>query len=64
MFVPPPPLREKVPAIPPNVEQVVLRTLAKDPTQRFSSVEAFACALKQASLTPNESHQSEEISAC
>jgi eukaryotic-like serine/threonine-protein kinase len=49
MFVPPPPLRSKVPSISPEVEQVVLRALAKDPQQRFANVQAFATALEQAS---------------
>ncbi len=47
--MPPPSLREKVPAISPDVEQVVLTALAKDPKQRFGSVLAFATALEQAS---------------
>lgn len=47
--VPPPSLREKVPTVSPVVEQVVLRALAKDPKQRFASVQAFADALEQAS---------------
>src|SRR6266496_551987 len=45
----PPPLRERVPAIPPEVEQVVLRALAKDPKARFASVADFSAALEQAS---------------
>ncbi|GAC1347784.1 MAG: hypothetical protein NVSMB27_13960 [Ktedonobacteraceae bacterium] len=45
----PPPLREKVPAVPLDVEQVVMTALAKDPHQRFASVQAFANALEQAS---------------
>jgi serine/threonine protein kinase len=48
---PPPPLREKLPAISPQVEQVVLTALAKDPDQRFASIQAFANALAQASYT-------------
>ncbi len=48
-IVPPPSLREKVPAITPDVEHVVLTTLAKDPKQRFGSIHAFAIALEQAS---------------
>src|SRR3989440_8401152 len=35
MFAPLPPLREKVPTIPRDVEQVVTTALAKDPKQRF-----------------------------
>jgi len=47
--VPPPPLHEKVSTIPPDVEQVVLTALEKDPHKRFRSVQAFATALEQAS---------------
>jgi serine/threonine protein kinase len=36
LFVPPPPLREKVPGLSPAVEQVVLTALAKDPHQRLT----------------------------
>src|SRR6266852_5063367 len=47
--VPPPPLREKVPQLAPAVEQVVMTALAKDYSQRFVSIHAFAMALEQAS---------------
>jgi hypothetical protein len=43
------PLRQKVPSLPAAVEQVVLTALNKDPQRRFSSVQAFANALAQAS---------------
>ncbi len=46
-LTPPPPLREKVPAVSPEVEQVVMKALAKDPHQRFTSVQDFATALEQ-----------------
>ena len=46
---PPPPLREKVPTTPLAVEQVVLKALAKDPNERFESVQEFAKALERAS---------------
>ena len=49
LSMPPPPLHEHVATIPLAVEQVVLRALAKDPKQRFASVQAFAAALQQAS---------------
>ncbi len=49
MFASPPLLREKIPMIAPAVEEVVLTALAKDPSQRFKSVRAFANALEQAS---------------
>src|SRR5947209_17935167 len=48
MNAPPPSLREKLPTISPDVERVVLTALAKDPNQRFGSVQAFANALEQA----------------
>src|SRR5258706_3636088 len=48
LFMSPPPLSEKVPAIPAPVEHVVLKALAKDPRERFASVQAFAAALEEA----------------
>jgi eukaryotic-like serine/threonine-protein kinase len=48
--VPPPPLRQKNPTVPPEVEEVVLLALEKDPQKRFGSVKAFATALDQAIL--------------
>jgi serine/threonine protein kinase len=47
---PPAPFREKVPLISPEIEEVVLTALAKDPQNRFSSVMAFAQTLEQTSL--------------
>ena len=47
--MPPSPLREQVPTLSPDVEQVVLTALAKEPKERFASVMAFANALEQAS---------------
>ena len=47
-LTPPPSLCEKVPTIPPTVEHVVLKALAKDPKERFASVQAFAIALEEA----------------
>lgn len=49
MFASPPPLHEKVPTIPFEIEQVVNTALSKDPKQRYESVKAFALALEQAS---------------
>ena len=63
LSMPPPPLRERMPTIPPEVEQVVLRALAKDPKARFASVAHFAIALEQASqraLTPTTQFASEQ----
>jgi WD40 repeat protein len=48
-IAPPPPLRERAPALSPAVEQVVMRALAKDPNERFASVEEFARELERAS---------------
>jgi eukaryotic-like serine/threonine-protein kinase len=45
---PPPSLRERVPGISEAIDHVVLKTLAKDPQQRFASVQDFAEALEVA----------------
>ncbi len=42
---PPPSLRENNSTIPEEVEQIVLKALAKDPQQRFASIADFAKAL-------------------
>ena len=47
----PPPLRNSRPELPPLLEQVVSRALAKTPQDRFVSIQAFAHALAQASQT-------------
>jgi serine/threonine protein kinase len=49
MFAPLPSLRTFYQAIPPDVEQVLMMALAKNPEARFARVEAFANALEQAS---------------
>ncbi len=48
VLTPPPPLRSKVPTIAPEIEQVVITALAKDPQQRFASIWTFAKAFEQA----------------
>lgn len=45
------PLREKVPDLPGEIEQVIAIALAKEPKKRFASIQAFANALEQASKT-------------
>ncbi|HZO71090.1 MAG TPA: protein kinase [Ktedonobacteraceae bacterium] len=45
---PPPAPSSKQPLIPPEVDSVILKALAKDPTQRFPSVVAFAEAFSKA----------------
>ncbi len=52
MNVPVPSLRQKMPMLPPAVQQVILTALAKDPHQRYTSVQAFANALEAASQPP------------
>lgn len=47
-MVAPPPLRKYNPAIPPAVEQVVFRALAKDWSARFPNIREFARSLQQA----------------
>lgn len=47
LSTPPPPLRSKVPSILEATEKAVLKALAKDPSQRFANVRAFANALAQ-----------------
>jgi WD40 repeat protein len=51
LMTPPPPLCQKVPTLPSEVEQVILTALAKEPKERFGSVQAFATALAEASRT-------------
>ncbi|HEU5227333.1 MAG TPA: protein kinase [Ktedonobacteraceae bacterium] len=46
--VAPPPLREQISTLPPEVEQVILTALAKEPQQRFASIADFAAALEEA----------------
>lgn len=48
LTTPPPSLRARVPLISVAIEQVILRALAKNPTERYASVSAFADALEQA----------------
>jgi len=63
LSMPPQGLRERIPTIPAQVEQVVLRALAKDPKARFASVRDFATALEQASqhtLSPTAQLSSEQ----
>jgi serine/threonine protein kinase/predicted ATPase len=52
LSMPPPSLRERMPTIPSEVEQLVLRALAKDPKDRFTSVRDFAEVLEQANQCP------------
>ncbi|MGI8567524.1 MAG: protein kinase domain-containing protein [Pyrinomonadaceae bacterium] len=49
----PPPPRELNPAIPPEVEAVILRALAKDPNERYQTAGEFRAALPDAGLAPS-----------
>jgi serine/threonine protein kinase len=57
-YTPPPSLRTQR-AASPQVEQVVFKALAKDPFNRFPSVQEFAHALEEASRTKN-THRSSQ----
>lgn len=48
LYAPPPSMCEKLPMLAPEIEQVVMRALSKDPDQRFPRVQDFALALEQA----------------
>jgi serine/threonine protein kinase len=52
MSMAPPPLQEQVPDLAPAIEEVVLKALAKEPQERFASVQEFAEALTHAYHTP------------
>ncbi|RMG10015.1 MAG: serine/threonine protein kinase [Planctomycetota bacterium] len=51
-IVPPPRPRRLDRSIPPALERVCLRALAKDPAHRFPDAAAFAAALREASAAP------------
>ena len=48
LSAPPPSLHTKVPTLSPAIEHIVMKALAKDPKERFASVQAFAVALEEA----------------
>lgn len=50
LVAPPPPVHEKVPGISPPIEAVVEKTLAKDPHDRYSSMQEMASAFEDACL--------------
>ncbi|MEO8970432.1 MAG: serine/threonine-protein kinase, partial [Ktedonobacteraceae bacterium] len=55
IFMPPQPLHELIPTISPEVEEVVLKALSKEPGQRFAKVISFANAFLQA-CDPTQIH--------
>src|SRR5579884_3794418 len=63
LYQAPPSLCERVPGLPPAVEDTVFGALAKDPAQRFTTVQDFASAFEEACfatqpLTPTISTES------
>src|SRR5215470_14582877 len=50
LYTPPPSMQKKVPTIPTEIEQVVMRALAKNPQERFARVQDYAEALQEASM--------------
>lgn len=64
---PPPPLTDRIPALPPILSDVVLKALAKDPENRYATARDFARALadavKQAKETwlPKQLHRIDDL---
>jgi eukaryotic-like serine/threonine-protein kinase len=56
MLATPPSLRARNPMVNPEVEQVVMTALSKEPENRFASVSAFANALEQASKSDQHAY--------
>src|SRR5579864_3828015 len=52
----PPPLHEHLPDLPSPIEEVVMRALAKEPGQRFPSVQDFATALQHAAHPASDAY--------
>ncbi len=50
IFASPTLLSAKAPSLPPDIDLVVMQALAKDPHQRFESIQTFANALEQVGL--------------
>jgi eukaryotic-like serine/threonine-protein kinase len=63
LSLPPAPLRECVPTLSAEMEQIVLQALAKDPKERFASVQAFALALEGASREESAGRTFQVLSA-
>ena len=53
LHTPPPALRHQLSTIPSRIESVVLKALAKDPKDRWPSIQTFATVLEQASRPPS-----------
>jgi eukaryotic-like serine/threonine-protein kinase len=59
-LTPPPSLCKRMPTISHAVEQVVFKTLAKEPDQRFESIQEFAKALERASRQEQPNFQAKQ----
>jgi serine/threonine protein kinase/DNA polymerase III delta prime subunit len=62
LYTAPPPLGSTCPELPPMLERVVRRALAKEPQDRFVSIQAFGWALaraSQTSVTPGDENASQ-----
>ncbi len=53
LSAPPPSICEQVPDLPPGIEQVVQKALAKKPEERYANVQDFADAFEAATLPPS-----------
>ncbi|GLV58189.1 hypothetical protein KDH_50230 [Dictyobacter sp. S3.2.2.5] len=51
---PPPPMRDKAPQTPLEIEKVIMRALEKDPQKRFPTVRDFALSLEDACLSSKQ----------
>ena len=61
-MTPPPALRTSVPELLPELEQIVLTALSKEPKDRFGNVQAFSTALTQVAQAPLEQSMPSETS--
>ncbi len=59
LTMPPPALRDKDPSLPEAVDGVVLTALAKEPADRYGSVQLFAQALEEASAVSLQDRRSD-----
>ena len=59
----PPPLRQFNAAVPPTVEQIVMRTLQKEPEERFQSAAEMQQVLRQCAKGLLRAHQSRKAAA-
>jgi serine/threonine protein kinase len=63
LYAAPPSLRELNPAVPAAVEGVLRRALAKEPAERYGSVQDFALALSRASQQAHVADEDTQVTA-